>query len=108
MSHDIFGIVDHREENSVTYIFDERIGPKNTNLTVSLLTLFWHNVSHEHPWIKCIALDNATSTNKNKYLFSWAMEMVSSGKVDHVHISFMIAGHTKFVPDRLFSIIGSA
>ena len=110
VSHDIFGIVDHREEKSVTYIFDERIGPKNTDHTVSLLTLFWQNISLEHPWINRLAifLDNATSTNKNKYLFSWAMEMVSSGKVDHVHISFMIAGHTKFAPDRLFSIIGSA
>ena len=110
VSHDIFGIVDHREEKSVTYVFDERIGPKNTDHTVSLLTQFWQNVSHEHPWINRLAifLDNATSTNKNKYLFSWAMEMVSSGKVDHVHISFMIAGHTKFAPDRLFSIIGSA
>ena len=36
------------------------------------------------------------------------MEMVSSGKIDHMHISFMIAGHTKFAPDRLFSITGSA
>ena len=110
VSHDIFGIVDHREERSVAYLFDERIGPKNTDHTVSLLTQFWHNVSHEHPWINRLAifLDNATSTNKNKYFFSWAMEMVSSGKVNHVHISFMIAGHTKFAPDRLFSIIGSA
>ena len=36
------------------------------------------------------------------------MEMVSSGEVDHIHISFMIAGHTKFAPDRLFSTIGNA
>ena len=34
--------------------------------------------------------------------------MVSSGKVDHVHISFMIAGHTKFAPDRFFSTVGGA
>jgi len=36
------------------------------------------------------------------------MEMVSSGEINHVHISFMVAGHTKFAPDRLFSVIGSA
>ena len=36
------------------------------------------------------------------------MEMVSSGELDHIHISFMIAGHTKFAPDRLFSTIGCA
>ncbi len=29
--------------------------------------------------------------------------MVHSGSIDHVNISFLIAGHTKFAPDRLFS-----
>jgi len=29
-------------------------------------------------------------------------------KLEHIHISFMIAGHTKFAPDRLFSTIGCA
>ena len=110
VSHDIFGIVDHRDEKSTVYTFDERIGPKNTDHTVSLLTQYHHTVKHEHPWIKRLAifLDNATSTNKNKYLFSWAMEMVDKAELEHLHISFMIAGHTKFAPDRLFSIIGSA
>ena len=46
-----------------------------------------------------IFVDNATSTNKNRYLFAWAMEIV---KFEHIHIRFMIAGHTKFTPDRLF------
>ena len=89
------------------YLFDEHLGPKNTDHTLSLLTHYWNQL---HPWIDRLAifLDNATSTNKNKYLFSWAMEMVSSGDVDHVHISFMIAGHTKVAPDRFFSVTGSA
>ena len=55
-----------------------------------------------------IFLDDATSTNKNKYLFAWAMEMVSKGTISHVNISFMLAGHTKFAPDRLFATIGNA
>ena len=92
------------------YLFDERIGPKNTDQAVSFLTHFWHTISQHHPWIQRLAifLDNATSTNKDKFLFSWAMEMVSSGELEHIHISFMIAGHTKFAPDRLFSTIGCA
>jgi len=71
VSHDIFGIVDHREEKSTVYLFDERIGPKNTDHTVSFLTQYWNAVSHQHPWIHRLAifLDNATSTNKNNYLF---------------------------------------
>jgi hypothetical protein len=104
VSHDILGIVDHSSDESTVYLFDERIGPKNTDHTVSFLTHFWHTVSQQHPWINRLAifLDNATSTNKNKFLFSWAMEMVSNGKLDHVHISFMIASHTKFAPDQLY------
>lgn len=110
VSHDIFGVVDHREDSSTVYLFDERIGPKNTDHTVSFLTQYWNTISRQYPWLRRLAifLDNATSTNKNKYLFSWAMEMVSRGTVDHIHISFMIAGHTKFAPDRLFSAIGNA
>ena len=110
VSHDIFGIVDHREEKGFLYLFDERIGPKNTDHTISFLMKYWSAVPVEHSWIHRlhIFLDNATSTNKNRYLFSWAMEMVSNGNVQHLHISFMIAGHTKFAPDRLFATVGSA
>ena len=81
-----------------------------TPTTLYPSSLTFGTVSQQHPWINRLAifLDNATSTNKNKYLFSWAMEMVSSGELDHIHISFMIAGHTKFAPDRLFSTIGCA
>ena len=35
------------------------------------------------------------------------MEMVSSSEIDHVHVSFMVAGYTEFVPDHLFSTVGS-
>lgn len=31
MSHDIFGIVDHSDNHSTLYIFDERSGPKSTD-----------------------------------------------------------------------------
>ena len=31
--------------------------------------------------------------------------MISSSNIDHIHVSFMVAGHTKFAPDRLFSAV---
>lgn len=34
--------------------------------------------------------------------------MVSQAQVSHIHISFMLAGHTKFALDRLFAKTGSA
>ena len=36
------------------------------------------------------------------------MEMVSNGSISHVHISFMLAGQTKFAPDHLLATIGNA
>ena len=110
VAHDIFGIVDESQGKSKIYLFDERIGPKNTDHTLSFLTSYWDDFRAAHPWVQRLAiyLDNATSTNKNRYLFSWAMEMVSCGHAEHIHISFMIAGHTKFSPDRLFSLTGCA
>ena len=33
---------------------------------------------------------------------AWAMETIQQGKLDFIHLSFMIPGHTKFVPDLLF------
>ena len=103
-STDIFGIIDHRDKHGHVYLFDEHIGFKNTDHMVSLLTWYWDNVVATYPWVQqlMIFLDNATSTNKNRYLFGWATEMVSTGKLDFVRFSFLLAGHTKFSPDWLF------
>ena len=95
--------MDHREDKSVVYTFDERIGPKNTDHTVSFLTMYWRSISQQYPWLQQLAifLDNATSTNKNRYLFAWVMEMVRNGELEHIHITFMIAGHTKFTASSM-------
>ena len=34
---------------------------------------------------------------------SWAMELVQQGVINFLQISFMVAGHTKFTVDQLFS-----
>ena len=103
LSHDIFGIVDHRNNHSTIYVFDETVGPKNTDHTISLLT---HYISALPSWIKRIHvfLDNTGSTNKNAYFMGWAMEMVQQKLLGYLRISFLIAGHTKFDVDRLFSV----
>ena len=38
LSHDLFGIVNHATNRSTIYLFDERVGPKNTDHTLSLIT----------------------------------------------------------------------
>lgn len=54
-------------------------------------------------WTCASFLDNAASTNKNRYLISWAMEMVEQEIVSSLHICFLMAVHTKFTHDRLFA-----
>ncbi len=39
LTHDLFGIVNHATGLSTVYLFDERAGPKNTDHTISYLTL---------------------------------------------------------------------
>ena len=53
VSHNLFGIVNHSTDESLMYIFDECIGPKNTDHTLSFLTLFWQRLHQQHPWIQC-------------------------------------------------------
>ena len=104
LNHDVFGIVNHATNKAAVYLFDERISPKNTDHTVSYLT---HYLAGLPDFVRRVHLflDNASSTNKNCFTMAWAMEMIQQGKLDFIHVSFMIPGHTKFVPDLLFSKI---
>ena len=110
ISYDVFGLVDHRDDSNFTWLFSETIGPKNTDHTIAFLLLYIEQVTSELPWLRrvCVFLGNAGSTNKNRYLFSWAMELVSSHMLDNLRFCFLVAGHTKFSPDRLFALAGNA
>ena len=110
VSHDLFGIIDHRDGTNFVPVFSELVGPKNTDHTVSLLLHYLCHSGLVPSWIKrvCIFLDNASSTNKNRYLLGWAMELVQHQVFDLIRLPFLIPGHTKFAPDRLFASIGSA
>lgn len=37
LSYDLFRIVDHRDESSAVYIFDERVGTKTADHTISYI-----------------------------------------------------------------------
>ena len=92
----MFGTVIHATNKAAVYLFDERVGPKNTDHTVSYLTFYLAGlVRRLH-----LFLHNASSTNKNYYTMAWAMEMTQQGKLDFIRVSFMIPGHKKFVPDK--------
>ena len=39
---------------------------------------------------------------------AWACEMIQHGRLSFFRVSFLIAGHTKFSPDLLFSKIAQS
>ena len=110
VSHDVFGVVDHHDNQQYITLFDERIGPKNTDHTISIMQGHLETITGRHPWIRrvLIFLDNAANTNKNRYLFSWGMEIIALRKLDYIRFCFMVAGHTKFAPDRLFAQVSNS
>ena len=109
LSCDILGIIDHRNGSAATYIFDERIGPKNTDHTVSYI-MHYLKSDKVPSWIRRVQLfmDNAGSTNKNQHVMGAAMEIVQQNLLSFFRISFKVVGHTKFDPGRLFSNIARA
>ena len=110
LSHDVFGLVNHASDSSMVCIFDERVGPKNTDHTLSYMTHYLNKMADLPAWVRRIHifLDNTVSTNKNRYTMSWASEMVQQDVFEFIRISFMIAGHTKFSPDHLFARISKS
>lgn len=77
---------------------------------MSLLTYYIRNSGLVPPWVKRVGIimDNATSTNKNRYLIGWAREMVQHGVFDVIRLPFLIMGHTKFAPHPLFVCIANS
>ena len=64
LSYDIFGIVDHRDESSSTYIFDERVGSKTADHTISYILHYLKSAGKVPSWVTRLHVffDNAGST----------------------------------------------
>ena len=116
VSHDVFGLsnhrslVDHRDGQQYITLFDERIGPKNTDHTISYIRGYIDKVTERQPWIRKVLLflDNAANTNKNCYLFSWGMELVQQMTLVYTCFCFLVTEHTKFTPDCLFPQVSNS
>ncbi len=108
LSHNIFGIVNHAFANNTVYVLDERVGgPKNGDITISLVD---HYINQALPsWARhlCLFMDNG-ATNKNQFMIQWAIELVEKGDYDTIRMCFFVPGHGKNDADRLFSRISHA
>lgn len=89
----------------MTYM-DLWIGPKNTDHSISYLMHYLKSSGKVPSWIRRIHvfMDNACSTNKNQYMMAATLEILQQNILDYFRVSFMMAGHTKFAPDLLFSV----
>ncbi len=108
LSHNIFGIVNHTLSQNAMYIVDERIaGPKNADMTISLLD---HYIRYNLPlWTRhvCLFMDNG-ATNKSQFIIHWAKELVYRGDSDSIRMCFFVPGHGQHDVDRLFSRVSHA
>ncbi|XP_070550797.1 uncharacterized protein [Ptychodera flava] len=109
LSVDIASLIQHNSGQASTYIFDEQLGPKNSNHTLSLLTK--HIAALDLSWITkvVIFMDSAPSTNKNSWLICWMNEMlIMHQTLQYIRVCFMVVGHTKSMPDWVFASIASS
>ena len=104
----IFGVMCEGITRQVNYLIDEAsaVG-KGANATISYV----HHHFEQHGLGETRAhlhADNCSGQNKNNY-FLWYLAWRTISKLHHtINYSFMIAGHTKFAPDRCFGLIKCA
>ena len=104
----IFGVMCEGIPRQVNFLIDKAASAgKGVNATISYVHYFFENhglgetVAHLHA-------DNCAGQNKNNYFLwylSWRTLMLLHQSITY---SFLIAGHTKFGPDRCFGLIKKA
>ena len=104
----LFGVACEPLGTQVTYLIDEgeTVG-KGANATISLLHHYLDNHGIREVNLLLHA-DNCIGQNKNNAFIQYLMWRVASGRHKSVQLSFMLAGHTKFAPDRHFGLIKKA
>ena len=104
----IFGVMCEGVPNQVNFLIDEASSTgKGANATISYLHYFFshHGLGESNAHLHA---DNCAGQNKNNYfLWYFAWRIMSELHASIVY-SFLIAGHTKFGPDRSFGMIKKA
>ncbi len=94
----LFGIFSVLENIQLCYTYDEREAGKGANEVLSFLHDFLANRLTKTADIR-IHADNCRGQNKNKYVMWYLVWLVSTGRLKHAEIKFMIKGHTHFIVD---------
>jgi len=103
---DVFGICDENSGVQTNFLIDESQKiQKGPNMVISMLHYY---ITNFVPIGKIIILyaDNAPGQNKNQTLVAYLCYLVQIiRRHPRIYLNFMIAGHTKFSPDRHFGTL---
>lgn len=101
----LFGVACEARSYQVNYLIDESddVG-KGANTTISLIDHFltYHGLNEQNLGLNA---DNCIGQNKNNAMIQYICWRVLTCKNKSVSLSFMLAGHTKFSPDRFFGLV---
>lgn len=99
----IFGVHNERNERQTNYLIDEadQVG-KGADCVISLLHAYLETIKAD---ILILFADNCVGQNKNNALLHYLQWRVDTGRNKVIELNFMLAGHTKFGPDRGFGLI---
>ena len=100
----LFSVCCEAKSEQVNYLINENDNPgKGANCVVSLV----HHYSEMHTSHNqeiCLHADNAVGQNKNNTMMQYLCWRIITGKSLKITLSFMMAGHMKFAPDRFFGL----
>ena len=101
----LFGVACEPGHFQVNYLIDEAFSiGKGANATISMVHDFLENraISVKKLYLQA---DNCIGQNKNNAFIHYLSWRVSTHKNEQISFSFMLAGHTKFAPDRYFGLV---
>ena len=104
----IFGVMCEAVPRQVNYLIDEAsdVG-KGANTTISYVHHYFHYHGLGEKQVHLHA-DNCSGQNKNNYFLWYLAWRTFMHLHESIKYSFLIAGHTKFGPDRSFGMIKRA
>jgi len=98
----VMGIVNEGTETSLLYTWDATNGPTTTNHILTCIWLFLQSARTNEKYLR-ITMDNC-GVNKAYLFTSFVVALVTLGYFERVDLDWLVVGHTKFAPDRLFGL----
>lgn len=100
----VFGVNDEADNTQTNYPIDEcdNIG-KGANSVINLIHHYLESNNCDQD-IQHIFADNCVGQNKNNAVVHYCAWRVARNLNKTVHLNFLLVGHTKFSPDRMFGL----